>query len=70
MEVRTIHFGDAGDLEGTKKQSWFSIATFERLFIDFGSALGPEWEAKVDHGASFLGPFLEHRKKVSQRGHG
>ena len=70
MEARTVHFGDPSDLEGIKKQSWFSITAFDRLFIDFGSVLAPEWEAKVDLGTSCLGHFFEYPKKVSKRGQG
>ena len=70
MEARTVHFGDPSDLEGIKKQSWFSITAFDRLFIDFCSVLAPEWEAKVDLRASFWAPFFECEKKVLKRGQG
>ena len=62
MEARRAHLGDPSDLECIKKRSWFSIAAFDRFFFDFDSVLAPKWDAKVDHGVSFLDMFLSTEK--------
>jgi hypothetical protein len=63
MEARITPSGNPSDLEGIKKQRWFSITALYRLFIDSGLVLVPEWEAKIDLGASFLMTFFNTEKR-------